>query len=121
MTARVLCFGSYPVLLETRRLILVQHYAVATATSIEQFEFLLANSGSDLVVLCHSLSAEECKHACSLVRKHSVCLQVLGIVGPSRSPHTAECDRQLITLGNPSSLLEAVEAMLEHVWRSSGG
>ena len=60
MTAEVLVFSRDQLLLETRRLILEAFFQARGADSIEDAEALLAMHRFDLIILCSTLSEQEC-------------------------------------------------------------
>jgi hypothetical protein len=65
---RVLCFGRDPRLLETRRLVLARRFETVTVGSIEEMRALPVDEEFDVIVLCHSLSLEECDLSSELAR-----------------------------------------------------
>ena len=63
----ILIFGHDPQLLETRRLMLEQvGYWIWSASNISEVVRLIEDRDVDLLILCHSLSTEECERAIAL-------------------------------------------------------
>ena len=65
---RVLCVSRDPRLLESRHLVLSRKYETVTVGSVEEMRSLPASEQFDVIVLCHSLSSEECDVSAKLVR-----------------------------------------------------
>jgi hypothetical protein len=65
---RVLCISRDPRLLESRHLVLARKYETVTVGSVEEMSSLPASGQFDVIVLCHSLSSEECEVSAELVR-----------------------------------------------------
>jgi len=67
--SKVLIYGCDPVLLETRRWVLeAMRFEVSEATRLEEVERMIAEGQVDVLVLCHSLSAEERRAALRAAR-----------------------------------------------------
>src|ERR1700724_704214 len=68
----VLMYGTDAFLLETRRLVLTSAgYRVSCVFGLYDLEHVSEISHPHLVVLCHSLSSEEQKRACTRIRQTS--------------------------------------------------
>ena len=65
---RVLCVSRDQRLLESRHLVLSRKYETVTVGSVEEMRSLPASEQFDVIVLCHSLSSEECDVSAELVR-----------------------------------------------------
>jgi CheY-like chemotaxis protein len=76
----VLAVGRDPVLLETRRLILqAAGYTVRSVLSLKQAMFQLLTGDFDLVILCHSISAEDRRRLTSSIREHTARIPIISI------------------------------------------
>src|SRR5436305_3833568 len=65
--SRVLCVSHDELLLETRQLVLASRYQAVSVRGIEEMEALDENF--DAVLLCHTLSAEECGRATKIAQR----------------------------------------------------
>lgn len=61
--SRLLCMGHDPLLNRTRKLIFEKCFDVTLASALEEAVSLLAEQRFDLVLLCYSLTDEECRWA----------------------------------------------------------
>jgi hypothetical protein len=68
---RVVCFGHDLKLLETRQLLLAGRYDAYTANNLPELSELAKQGQVDLLVLCHTLSEEECLIAAEIIRAAS--------------------------------------------------
>jgi len=130
---RILLFGNDSHLLESRQWVFESAgYEVYAATSFLALDHILANHpGSlpiDLMILCHSLSTEECNRARSLALARFPKMEVVILAVHSCVSHTIEGDMVVDTAEGPRTLLEnvedlAIKPMEPEAWaaRSSGG
>jgi DNA-binding response OmpR family regulator len=64
---KILCVGRDPSLNRTRQLVLERQFEVRVAQSVTEAFALLSGQRFDLVLLCYSLSDEECRSAADFV------------------------------------------------------
>ena len=111
---RVLCFSRDPRLLETRHWVLEKRFDAVTILSIAAMEQQSSLGRSfDLVLLCHTLSAEECESAFAIARQSWPHAKILGLVASEPSA----CDPPLFDgvvpgLDGPRVLLDKAAEML---------
>jgi DNA-binding response OmpR family regulator len=82
MKAEVLVFSRDQLLLETRQLILGAFFRVRGAVKIEDAEALLVMHEFDLIILCSSLSEEDCQRVFDLVESRKPRPQILILINP---------------------------------------
>lgn len=78
--ARILCCGHDPVLNRTRRLIFEKDFDVSVAQNIPEAETLLANRHFALLLLCYSLTDDECRILASLRDQHGPETRILALL-----------------------------------------
>ncbi len=106
MTAEVLVFSRDPLLLETRRLILEAFFQARGAGSIEDAETLLALHNFDLIILCSTLTEQECDRVFELAeyQKRRPRILIMGTLGCDRPRYAA--DHMFMTESGPYQLLK---------------
>lgn len=112
MAARpeILCFGADPVLNGTRRLILLPLFDVCVASTLADAAFCLRERRIRLILLCHTLSADDARSAVEVVRALHPNARILALEGGHprlflRPPH------QEVRLDGPADLLRKIAAM----------
>jgi hypothetical protein len=74
----IVLYGLDEQLLQTRQMVLKSAgYKVSCATKLTQVEQALSCETTDLVVLCHSLSLEECGRAVAMAGSHGTATLIL--------------------------------------------
>ena len=109
--ARVLCFSSDQSLLETRGEVLATLYQTVTIKSLEEIFELPPDMQFDAVVLCHSLSANECGVATAVVRQRWPEARILKLAANQLGCSTST-DRIFPTADGPAALLRAVDSLI---------
>lgn len=108
----ILIYGQDPDLIETRRLLLEYGgFRVHIAASWEEFEKKLVQQSIHLVILCHSLSPEQCAHALELMRAEQPRAKDLALTA-TNSPCAELSDNVLDTRAGPACFLETVGRLL---------
>jgi hypothetical protein len=116
----VLLFGNDAHLLESRRMVLeCAGCKVYVATRLLTLNLILADKPIDLLILCHSLSTEECERVKSVVQGHSPKVKVLTLTAGDFPPCIASGDRMVSTGGGPKALLNAVDQITGKIPPSS--
>ncbi|HEY0784951.1 MAG TPA: hypothetical protein VGD62_03710 [Acidobacteriaceae bacterium] len=108
---RVLCFSRDPRLLRTRGLVLETCYAAVCVGSLEEMEALPQAQAFDLVLLCHSLSANECDRSASLARERWPAAKIVAIATPE-STCSYHLDEVVAGLDGPAVLMSTLEHVL---------
>lgn len=106
MTSKVLVFSRDPLLLETRRLILGAFFQARGAGSIEDAEALLAMHRFDLIILCSTLSDQECDRVVELAEFQKPRPHILILSPPGCNPPRSSADNMLMTESGPYQLLK---------------
>jgi hypothetical protein len=109
--ARVFCLSRDQRLLETRGMVLAKRYDAITVGSIEEMWALPVASAFDVVVLCHSLSAEECDLSASIARERWPQAKILALSVDSSSCWTF-ADQVVRGLDGPSVLVQTIDRLL---------
>jgi hypothetical protein len=120
MTAEVLVFSRDPVLLETRRSILEAFFHPRGAGNIEDAESELAMDHFDLIILCSTLSEQECERVFELAEYQKPRPQVLIMGIPGYDPPRYAADHILMTESGPYQLLKRSAEILGVDLRASG-
>ena len=113
--ARVLIYGRDPVLLETRRLVLLHSgFDVKVALQLQETVDLLATRSFDLFILCHSLSSKDCEHALTLAHSLHPSLRNLILDAPLAGCSGGAEDTKLSAFTDPETLLDTVNQLSDH-------
>lgn len=116
--ARVLVVSRDEMLLRSRVMILGAFFAVRGAGRFNEARALLTNFDFDLVVLCHSLTPDECERLAILTHQRGSRCQVLAMSASSRAMLKPWADKQLGVDAGPYGLLKKCAEMLGFVLKS---
>jgi len=116
--ARVLVVSRDEMLLRSREMILGAYFAVQGAGRFVEAKSLLTSNNFDLVVICHSLTADECERLAAMAHEHSHRCQVLAMSPSSRGSMKPWADKQLGVDAGPYGLLKKCAEMLGFVLKS---
>ena len=116
--ARVLVVSRDEMLLRSREMILGAFFAVRGAGRFVEARSLLTSNSFDLIVLCHSLTADECERLASMARERAPRCQVLAMSSTSRGSVKPWADKQLGVDAGPYGLLKKCAEMLGFVLKS---
>ena len=109
----ILVYGRDAQLLETRRRVLELSGAhVWMATDISDIVQLGPAVRIDLIVLCHSLSTEQCDQALALAQSRWPQVQTLVLIAGERGCHTGGSDHMADVSRGPAYLLNTVAKLL---------
>ncbi len=67
----ILLYGNDDYLLETRQLVLERVGFIRTVSSFLALHEIISTRNIDILILCHSLSREECEHALAVAHVHA--------------------------------------------------
>jgi CheY-like chemotaxis protein len=112
MTAKpeILCVGRDPVLNRTRRMVLHRCFEVTIAAKPAEAAALLAGRPFDLVLLCYSLSGEDCRAMLEQAQKLQPTAKILAL--SSGEPRlTLAAPHQEFASEGPADLLHKIAAM----------
>lgn len=76
---RVLCFSRDACLLQTRRMVLASRFEVVAIGSLEEMQKLPNDQRFDVVLLCHTLSREECDLARDIAHRRWRSAKILAL------------------------------------------
>jgi len=99
-------------------MILGAFFAVRGAGRFIEAKTLLTSNSFDLIVLCHSLSPDECERLAILAHDQIPRCQVLAMSPSSRGNYKAWADKQLGVDAGPYGLLKKCAEMLGFVLKS---
>ncbi len=116
--ARVLVVSRDEMLLRSREMILGAFFAVRGAGRFIEARTLLTNNVFDLIVLCHSLTPDECERLAAMAHDRSPRCQVLAVTSSSRGSMKPWADKQLGVDAGPYGLLKKCAEMLGYVLKS---
>jgi DNA-binding response OmpR family regulator len=116
--ARVLVVSRDEMLLRTREMILGAFFAVQGAGRFNEARALLNTKDFDLVVLCHSLTYDECERLAMLAHEKIPRPLVLAMSASSRGGLKPWADKQLGVDAGPYGLLKKCAEMLGFVLKS---
>ena len=109
----ILIYGYDIDLLHTRRLVLQQAgFNVDVLTRLKDVEEIAATHEADLLILCHSLSPDECKKALKLAHSRQRALKCLVLVTRAPVCRLGEGDELLSSFDGPGALVSAVTKLL---------
>jgi DNA-binding NtrC family response regulator len=109
---KILCVSPDPLLLQTRRWILEGYFQVDCAGRLPEAAAMIASQNYDLILLCYSLRAEECRQIHNLVRANAPQTQVLALTENGDSCAEAYSDWQMPVGQGPYELLKKVTEMI---------
>ena len=111
--ARVVCLGRDPQLLRTRLQVLVKTYDAVEVSSVEELGELPAEPAFDLVLLCHSLSWEECRASVQIAEQRWPEAKILALTtGGFQTPYE-RADAVVASLQGPVVLLKAIDQLIQ--------
>lgn len=110
--ANVLVISRDPMLLQTRKLILGTYFEVKAAGRIVEAEAMMGKQVFDLIVLCYSLSDDECRRIANMVRLQNPRPKILVLSGSETSSRNSVADQQLPTKEGSYALLKKSAEML---------
>ena len=111
--ASVLVFGRDHQLVHTRGLILEKAgFRVRTAASVPDIQQLLSEPIMDVMVLCHSLSPQDCDEAVALTHERWPNLQTIALTSGSRDCGSESADAVMAASDGPAKLIHAVRSRL---------
>jgi len=116
--ARVLVVSRDEMLLRSREMILGAFFAVKGAGRFAEARTLLTSNTFDLIVLCHSLTADESERLAAIAHERAPRCQVLAMSASSRGAIKPWPDRQLGVDAGPYGLLKKCAEMLGFVLKS---
>lgn len=117
-SARVLIVSRDDMLLRTREMILGAFFEVEGAGRPSEAKALLKGNAFDLIVLCHSLTPDECEHLANLAHSQDPTAKVLAMSANGCSKAQSWADRQLGVDAGPYGLLKECSEMLGYVLKS---
>lgn len=110
--SRILVVSRDQTLLQTRRLILGTYFDVEAAGRISEAGSVLSKHDFKLVVLCDTLTPDECHRIEELVREHEPTPTLLSILGPGNGYRTTCSGRRLECRGGPLRLIRECAEIL---------
>ena len=116
--ARVLVVSRDEMLLRTREMILGAFFTVQRAGRFSEAKTLLISNHYDLVVLCHSLTHEECERLAMMACGQSPRPQILAMNATSGASLEPWADKQLGVDAGPYGLVKKCAEMLGLVLKS---
>jgi DNA-binding NtrC family response regulator len=107
--ASVLVFGRDYRLAHTRSLILEKAgFRVRTASSVPDLQQLLSEPSMDVMVLCHSLTTQDCADAWIITHERWPQIQTIALVTGSADCGSQSADTVMDAIDGPVKLITAV-------------
>jgi DNA-binding NtrC family response regulator len=107
--ASILIFGRDYQLVHTRSLILEKAgYHVRTASSLPDIHQLLSEPSMDVLLLCHSLSTEECDQALAMTQERWPHIQTISLLSGSSGCTSELTDGVMNATDGPAKLIKEV-------------
>jgi hypothetical protein len=106
----LLCVGRDAVLNRTRRLVLERCFAVELAHSLPEAQAKLTGRRFDLVLLCYSLTDDECRRAVEFIHRLAAAPRILALAESRRRLSLEGPDEEYFPDG-PADLLAKAAAM----------
>lgn len=116
--AHVLVVGRDEMLLRTREMILGAYFQVHRAGRFTEARALMTLYRFDLLVLCHSLTADECEQLAALARQQDPQPLILAMAASSRADRKVWADKHLGVDAGPYGLVKKCAEMLGLVLKS---
>ena len=108
----ILCVGRSGLLLQWRKRVLSRCFQVETALALTEFEVMCAGHRYDVIVLCHTLTANERKQVSEMVCKKFPRPKILALKREFETPLGSCVDTELCVEDGPDALVKTVTAML---------
>ena len=109
----VLIFGRDQLLLQTRAWLLEQAgHSVETSMDTAALPSLLGVGRAELLVLCHTLSSEDRRHARATAHASGVPVQILVLVAPQKAVEAEPEEALLSSLDGPAKLIATVQRLV---------
>lgn len=108
----ILCVGHDPLLNRTRRLILQRRFTVNLASSVAEATAVLASQACDLVLLCYSMSDQECAAMVEYIHSLPVQTRILVLAEGRRDGLLLRPGDEEFVLGGPAELLGKAVSMV---------
>ena len=108
----VLYFSSDHHLLETRVAVLERQYRVVPVGSLAEMMELPFDSAFDLILLCHTVSDEDCRNCRAFIKGRWPSAKVLSMTRGGRSCSVEVSDIVVRGLDGPSVLLQGIDSLL---------
>ncbi len=110
---RVLIYGRDPKLLETRKWILERAgYLVSAVADLAAAEASLAAEGSDLYILCHTLSAEVRERALTIAHEQRPAMKSLILSQGDFAENIGETDLVFYVFEGPRAMIATANKIL---------
>jgi DNA-binding NtrC family response regulator len=107
--ASVLVFGRDSQLVHTRGLILEKAgFRVRTAASLPDIQQMPSEPNMDIMLLCHSLSTQDCDEALIITHERWPQIQTIALVSGSLDCGSESADAAIETSEGPAKLINAV-------------
>jgi DNA-binding response OmpR family regulator len=116
--ARVLVISRDEMLLRSREMILGAFFTVRSAGRFSEARALLMSEGFDLIVICHSLTCDECEGLAMLAREQAPSPLILAMSASSQEAIKPWADRQLGVDAGPYALVKKCAEMLGYMLKS---
>lgn len=116
--AHVLVVSRDEMLLRTRHMILGAFFCVECAGRFTEARAMLNTKPFDLIILCHSLTADECEQLALLAHAKIPRSQVLAMSASSRTTVKPWADKQLGVDAGPYGLVKKCAEMLGYALKS---
>jgi DNA-binding response OmpR family regulator len=108
----ILVFGADAMLLDTRRRVLESAgFGVTSSTTLQETERALREQTAALLLLCPTLSTEDCERAIALAHAVNRSIVTLALATTS-SPCTVKSDVVVDSMSGPKKLVETVQTIL---------
>jgi len=113
-SSRVLIYGNDPVLLQTRRTLLLKAgFEVWETMDVEEIGPILSLHDVHVIVLCHSLTEEQCKGVFEITRPYEGRMKRL-VLAATTYCWTAEVGDEILSIfEGPQALIDKVRTMKE--------
>jgi DNA-binding NtrC family response regulator len=110
----IVLFGQNESLLETRRLLLSHAgFQVSTVKSLAEAEKFLFAHPRTLLVLCHSLTPQDCEEALEMAHFHQPAVKCLAITASTPVCALGEDDEVYSAFEGPANLVATVKRLLD--------
>lgn len=109
---RLLCYGHDDMLLYTRKCILESDFSVEICTGLTRLGECLRAGPVRVVVICHSVSDQECKAAIEMARAAWPGIKILTLREGDHEECSLHADKSMDHLDGPPALLYKVHSLL---------
>ncbi len=118
---RILLVSRDLMVLQTRKLMLGAYFEVCAAGRVPEAKALLGQQNFDLIVLCYTISQDDCQRIIESAQQHYPLAKILALTAAGYAAKQVDIHRYFLAAeGGPFTLLKKSAELLGFEFRSKG-